>query len=79
MADYLNDFHVPIVLKSGSLKFLEQSGLVQAFNGIALALCSVTISFVFCDNYENTVLIRDEVTSSKCSLTAVVLPTYSLD
>jgi hypothetical protein len=27
---------VPIVLKSGSLKLLEPSGLVQACNGIAL-------------------------------------------
>jgi len=29
---------VPIVLKSGSLKLLEPSGLVQACNGIALPL-----------------------------------------
>jgi hypothetical protein len=28
--------HVPIVLKSGSLNFLEPSGLVQAYNGIVL-------------------------------------------
>jgi hypothetical protein len=31
-------FHVPIVLKSGSLKFLEHSGLLKACNGIALPL-----------------------------------------
>jgi hypothetical protein len=31
-------FHVPIVLKSGSLKLLEPSGPVQACNGIALPL-----------------------------------------
>ena len=30
--------HVPIVLKSGSLKLLEPSGPVQVFNGIALPL-----------------------------------------
>ena len=30
--------HVPIVLKSGSLKLLEPSGPVQACNGIALPL-----------------------------------------
>jgi hypothetical protein len=29
-------FHVPTVLKSGSLKLLEPSGSVQACNGIAL-------------------------------------------
>jgi hypothetical protein len=29
---------VPIVLKSGILKLLEPSGLVQAYNGIALPL-----------------------------------------
>jgi hypothetical protein len=29
---------VPIVLKSGSLNLLEPTGLVQAFNGIALPL-----------------------------------------
>jgi hypothetical protein len=34
-------FHVPIVLKSGSLNLLEPSGLVQACNGIALPLRSV--------------------------------------
>ena len=31
--------HVPIVLKSGSLKLLEPSGPVQACNGIALPFC----------------------------------------
>jgi len=31
-------FHVPIVLKSGSLNLLEPSGPVQACNGIALPL-----------------------------------------
>jgi len=31
-------FHVPIVLKSGSLKLLEPSGPLQACNGIALPL-----------------------------------------
>ena len=31
-------FHVPIVLKSGSLALLEPSGPVQACNGIALPL-----------------------------------------
>ena len=30
--------HVPIVLKSGSLKLLEPSGLVQACNGTDLTL-----------------------------------------
>jgi hypothetical protein len=30
--------HVPIVLKSGSLKLLEPSGPVQVCNGIALPL-----------------------------------------
>jgi len=30
--------HLPIVLKSGSLNFLEPSGPVQACNGIALPL-----------------------------------------
>jgi hypothetical protein len=31
-------FHVPIVLESGSLNFLEPSGPAQACNGIALPL-----------------------------------------
>jgi hypothetical protein len=31
---------VPIVLKSGSLNFLEPSGLVKACNGIALPFTS---------------------------------------
>jgi hypothetical protein len=31
-------FHVPIVLKSGSLNLLEPSGPVKACNGIALPL-----------------------------------------
>jgi hypothetical protein len=35
MAETLH-FYVPIVSKSGSLKLLEPSGLVQACNGIAL-------------------------------------------
>ena len=39
--------HVPIVLKSGSLKLLEPSGLVQACNGIALP------SFFFYNNNNN--------------------------
>jgi len=30
--------HVPIVLKSGNLNFLEPSGPVQACNGIALPI-----------------------------------------
>jgi hypothetical protein len=38
MADNLNRLHVPIVLKSGSLNFLESSGPVQACNGITLPL-----------------------------------------
>ena len=71
--------HVPIVLMSGSLKCQEPSGPIQACNEIALSLCSVTSSFMFCDNCRNTVLIRDEVTSSKCSLTAIALPSYSLE
>jgi hypothetical protein len=29
-------YHMPIVMKSGSLNLLEPSGLVQACNGIAL-------------------------------------------
>jgi hypothetical protein len=33
-----NNLYVPIVLKSGSLKLLEPSGLVQACNGIDLPL-----------------------------------------
>jgi hypothetical protein len=33
--------HVPNVLNSGSLNFLEPSGPVQACNGIALPLCIV--------------------------------------
>jgi len=36
-ADKLTTFHVPIVLKSGSLNLLEPSGPVQACNGIALS------------------------------------------
>ena len=32
----LNNLHVPIVRKSGSLYILESSGPVQASNGIAL-------------------------------------------
>ena len=36
-------FHVPIVLKSGSLNLLEPSGSVQASNGVALPLQSVLI------------------------------------
>jgi len=35
-ADNLTHIHVPIVLKSGSLKLLGPSGSVQACNGIAL-------------------------------------------
>ena len=31
-------FHVPTVMKRGSLKLLEPSGLIQARNGIALPL-----------------------------------------
>ena len=38
MADNLTTFHVPIVLKSGSLNLLEPSGPVQACNGIPLPL-----------------------------------------
>jgi hypothetical protein len=38
-------FHVPIVLKSGSLNRLEPSGPVQACNGIAL-LTPVTCNLV---------------------------------
>jgi len=37
-ADSLYHHHVPIVLKSGSLNFLEPSGPLQACNGIALPL-----------------------------------------
>jgi len=37
-ANNLNHFHVPIVLKSGSLKLLEPSGPLQACYGIALPL-----------------------------------------
>ena len=35
-----DNLHVPIVLKSGSLNFLEPSGPVQACNEIALILLS---------------------------------------
>jgi hypothetical protein len=34
--------HVPIVLKSGTLKLLEPSGPVQDGNGIALSLLRLT-------------------------------------
>ena len=37
-ADNLTTLHVPIVLKSGSLIFLEPSAPVEACNGIALPL-----------------------------------------
>jgi len=52
---------------------------VQACTGIALPVLSVTSGFIICDNCKNTVLTRDEVTSSKCSLTPIALPSYSLD
>jgi hypothetical protein len=35
---YNHHIHVPIVLKSGSLNFLEPSGPVQACTGIAVPL-----------------------------------------
>ena len=34
-------FHLPIVLKSGNLNFLEPSGPVQACTGIALPLNNI--------------------------------------
>jgi hypothetical protein len=55
-ADTLTTFHAPIVLKSGSLRLLETSGLVQASIGIANLFisrsslsqwpCSLRCSFV---------------------------------
>jgi len=41
-------FHVPTVLKSGSLKLLETSGPVQACNGIALPfIISLYVIYVY--------------------------------
>jgi hypothetical protein len=38
-----NCLHVPIVLKSGSLDLLEPSGPVQACNGTALPLYTISV------------------------------------
>jgi hypothetical protein len=39
--------HVPIVLKSWSLRLLEPSGIVQAYNGIGSKLYEVTVMACF--------------------------------
>jgi hypothetical protein len=45
-----HNFHVLIVLKSGSLDLWERSGPVQECNGIALPCFALSISpFSFCD------------------------------
>ena len=70
-ADKLTTFHVPIVLKSGSLNLLEPSGPVQACNGIALPFfmcqlqgpaylcceCVVTQQDLWCENLEHDAVL----------------------
>jgi hypothetical protein len=50
--------HVPIVLKSGSLKLLEPYGNVQACNGIALPL-PLHFTFKICYTFSERILITE--------------------
>jgi len=49
---------VPIVLKSGILSLLENSGPVQACNGIALPLSDMVSSLPLFENYFTLKIIR---------------------
>ena len=69
--------HVPIVLKSGSLKLLEPTGPIQACNGIVLLppLCSLLLSFlsIFSFYIEKVHLFRKSIINPICFFSKIYL------
>jgi hypothetical protein len=62
----LYHLHVPIVMKSGSLNFLEPSGSVQARNGIALHFTCILYNFNYCNQKMNNFVIKYVPQQSRC-------------